>query len=216
MPRTRIALAAAALALAAAGTAPATEPNDANWTGKCGILAYSEPTYRIGTAYSYEGEVHAALALWSETPEHNPVSATVTCTVNVNGLPQVSIPGTGSGYVALHGRVQYSAGPDDVVDLCTTVDTTDPHGQKKWTITCAPVEGSRMPSESVTDLKQEAAHLVVNPAACGVLQSLFPFEYDGLRVGFDGDVYVSAARVWDCPPYDQGGTANVYLHVIAP
>jgi hypothetical protein len=214
--RTRIAVAATALALAAAGPAPATEPNDAVWTGRCGILAVSDPTYRYGTAGAFDGEVHAALLVTSGTPEHNPVSAVVTCTVYVNGILQTSATGTGSGYVAVQGRIGYPAQPDDTVDLCTSVTTTDQHGQTKSGTACQPVAESRLPSTTVSDLTHEVAHQFVNSATCGTLQRLYPYDFGGLLdVTQDGDVYLSGALVWDCPPYDERGTSAVYLHLVA-
>lgn len=120
MRLTRV-LAPALLALLAFGTPAAHAGTDSTYAGGCGFDAVDDSD---GT---YRGVVYTATAVYSTgTPADNPVAATVSCYLKVNGVTQ---PGTrltvpGIGVIAGAGAMTYTAHDFDSVEFCTEVDFT--------------------------------------------------------------------------------------------
>ena len=181
----RAALAALTLCAAVAQPAAAHEPS--TYEGGCGFESIAHE--HVGGADRYVGIAYAAVAVHS--PDHgNPVSATVTCEIEVDGVvePTAVVSGSGTGIVVAAGQIAFTAGLDSIVRLCETVDFTS-DGTPTVRVCEEPPRIVIPPSEypQVISLLLELFNEHVDPAVC---------EETG------GDLWVGDVLVWDCPPYE--------------
>jgi hypothetical protein len=184
------------LALGAALLAPqpASAAADSERTGRCHWRMTRTPAGDLLTV-----GVAAAVAVYSTgTPADNPVSATVTCTLMVNGVPVVEREFSGTGLVAGAAQVTHVAGPADVVSPCDTVDYTS--NATPTSTVCYESAGPPPVPQPIIDIINALCEVSChgplfedrNPIICPLLAAIF---------GEDGDVYVAGARFYDCPPY---------------
>lgn len=143
-----------------------------------------------------------------------PMGATVTCWLDVNGVPA---PGTTHTYGDLAAPVQagtdpvsYQAGPQDQVDMCQAVTFADGTGTNE----CFVATGDTLPPLVVIDIANSVLDtafgvvdpFVVEPLVCPVLSSLRG-NYGPVIVANDGDLYLVdpfsglVDLLYDCPPY---------------
>jgi hypothetical protein len=187
----------AALALAAAAVQPAFAGGDSTYAGGCGIAGVSDITAESPDEFT--------VAIYSRTvvysPTANPVSATVTCTIEVDGATVVSVPFSGTVVVAGWQLVRFHAAYDAVVRTCETVDYAD----ATPTVTACPE-----PIELFDDLPPLECPGSCIPwwdgpdeVICPVLQTLDPYDVPGVvEVDEQGDVTLAGELFWDCPPYE--------------
>lgn len=118
-------LAFAAVLCAAIAVAPpaAFAADDSTHVGDCHMVASEDPLAGGGF---HTGAVDIKTVVTAATPSDNPVSATVTCWVLVNGRmnPGAIVQASGTGTVVGGGIVSFIAVPGDVVELCTAVAFT--------------------------------------------------------------------------------------------
>ena len=164
----RLLLAAAAATLLAT---PASAGDDSTHDGHC----------RLTDVAAGAQLVRAEVTVYSRHAEDNPVGATVTCDVYVNGTHVESATGFGYGVVVVAKPVTLTIAPTDSYAVCTTVDYTDATPTSSG---CAYLPVIDYPDEIVWTFVEEH----VDPVVCPALSALFPP---------DGDV----PDVWDCPPY---------------
>ena len=203
--------------LAAAATAALLVPGAAahaaaasDYRGGCALdRARTAP----GDPGTWTAAVYALAVVHSEVTSDNPVSATVTCEVRVDGVRQGdALTFSGTGVVTGAGQVSYVAADDSLVELCETVDFTSDDTPTRTD--CDPVSFSPWDPSCVFDvLNQLQRREPPPPAFCEVLQALIgllpgPTEIDALVCAVTGgDVGVLGELVWDCPPYEGSATA---------
>ena len=113
--------AASVLGLAVPGAHAAS---DSTSLGGCSYGALG----RAGQGWT-AGEIDVEAVVYSPTPDANPVWATVTCYILVNGAPQPGaiITASGVGVIAGGGAITYTSDHErDFVQLCQRVDFTGP------------------------------------------------------------------------------------------
>jgi hypothetical protein len=172
-------------------------------------VAGDDSTYRGGCRWeSTTGTMAVAAVVYSEgTPVDNPVSATITCAVLVNGVTQVEAPFSGTGLVAGRSTVFVAAGETDVVTLCETVDYTS--NATPTTTHCHERVGPPLVPQPVVDivnalidLLNECACEPIDPL-CQVLPLLAGTHVpDVVTIEPEGDLLLNGELFWDCPPYD--------------
>jgi hypothetical protein len=204
-------LAAVALAAVAVTTAPAVAdpPAEIRHAGSCGLDSVMEPALGDGV---FRGVVFAEVVAFSTAPERNPVTVTgLRCELSVNGEPRQSWTGQVAGPAGLLAPtpVEITAADNDVIDLCTVLDTRDATGAAASETYCRS-GASRCPPEGycgydwVFDLVfgvLNDAFAVVDPPVCAVLAGLAPLDAGPLRIEPGGDTYVAGELFYDCPPY---------------
>jgi hypothetical protein len=146
-----------------------------------------------------------------------PIGATVTCWIEVNGVP---VPGSTHSYGDLAGVAGVQAGADpltftatdfDVVKECQTVafaDGTSTTGcLDAETITVGPPCGQTT-EDCLVVIEDKVFYDYVDPAVCPVLVAHAGSYPGGVTIAPDGDVYVpdplglfQPGPVYDCPPY---------------
>lgn len=124
----------------------------------------------------------------------DPIFATVSCKIEVNGVdatPTFSYSGTGVQVGV--DLLSFVTDEGDSVSICQRVvyDTG-----AATAFGCRPVTEARVPPEQVTDLVAGVFHDAADPVICGVL---------------GGDValppnFAYTGPVYDCPPYDTSPT----------
>lgn len=181
----RAALAALTLCAAVAQPAAAHEPS--TYEGGCGFESVTQEY--AGGENRFAGIAYAAVAVYS--PGHgNPVSATVTCEVTVDGVvqPTATVSGSGTGLVVAAGPIAFAVDWDSQVAMCETVDFTS-DATPTVRVCEEPPRIVIPPSEypQVISLLLELFNEHVDPAIC---------EQTG------GDLWVGDVFVWDCPPYE--------------
>lgn len=111
-------LAIAACALGAlTGTAHAASQH----TGECDVRAVEDPSLP-GTGVM-TGSYHADMEVWDPGPPRTPATATVTCTIKVNGVtsPASEVSQMGTGRFVVVRAVSWLQGPGNDVEVCTEV-----------------------------------------------------------------------------------------------
>ncbi len=210
----RLVLPAVATALLAVAPVPARAAADSEYRGGCGFDTVQRDRVDVfvdGGLWS--GVLYSATLLYSSgSPGDNPVSATVTCTLLVNGQPRGV--GTFAGTVVVAGakRLSFFTAPYDHVQLCETVDFTS-NDTPTHTECQEPTTSTVLPNplwdalDAAVDLVQE----LVDPALCPLLAGLAPGGPGVVDVGTEGDVAVAGVPVWDCGADDPDA-----LHDILP
>jgi len=144
-----------------------------------------------------------------------PTGATVTCTITVNNLPQVSKSYTGVGVQAGSDQIVFTASETDSVQLCETITYADNSTESS----CADSTNQQIPPQQVIDALNGIFDTLdafeiqnVDPVVCPVLATLGNTIPGGgvagvLQISKDGDVYVADPLslglnpFYDCPPY---------------
>lgn len=199
----RTTIAALALTLAALGAGPAAAHGDSTYRGDCGYRLVAQEAVTGGDNH-YVGVVSSDVVAYSPS-DGNIVGATVTCTIEVDGVLVASASGTGYGAVLFAERVEFDIDDTDVVHLCWTVDfTTDDTPTaadcaRATTLECCPFITD--PIVEAFNLASAAVGEYVDPTACAALAELAP-GVGPVTVDDEGDVFVSGEPMWDCPPYD--------------
>jgi hypothetical protein len=187
--RTRSLLAAALVAAAVGTTAPAHAgpPSDAQYIGiGCFLVAINDTSQLLTPPDVFNGLAVGAAVGYAPTLAHNPVSPTITCDVEVEGVPASGtaplVTGPVLGFTA--GPVTFTA-PDaefSTVSVCTNVSTTDNHGQTiVWPRTCDPVDRfTTLPAQEVLDLLSPLCVLPGGPVVCAFLDALKVHVIDNL------------------------------------
>ena len=192
---------AAAVTLAVAAPTSAAAPTDSRSLGGCGYRVVEDPTWQVGQPYHYTGVVHAAAVLYAESDPARPVSATLTCYVTINGVPDDDVATfAGTGAVAGVAPVDYVLRDEDVLQLCERFEFADDTVTRTH---CYETGGGiQLPPQEVEDLLSDAAEAAGSAdAACDAVRTA-PVPQLGrvLRTGDDGDVFVLyGRRVVDCP-----------------
>lgn len=164
--------------------------------GGCSFVSGSDSVSGQG---SHVGEMDVEMVVYSHDPTSNPVTAAVTCSIEVNGAqqPGASIRAEGTVAVVGAGPISYtSASRDDHVVVCTRVEFLWPHADT-WEWCMRPGVGS------VDDDVSAVVTLVDDTLypMCAVLIAA-QGEYGSVVVTADGDVYARGRRIKDCVPYD--------------
>jgi hypothetical protein len=133
------------------------------------------------------GQNQGILGDLSATRDVNgPVSATVTCFIEVNGVepPDIAVIATGDGVQANSAQISYAAGTTDVVELCQDVQFADGFDTG---VACSPaVNVVVVPDVTVPPVNRLFTDLI-DPVVCSAL---------------GGDLGVPGVIYYDCPPYD--------------
>jgi hypothetical protein len=167
--------------------------------GGCGWHNAVEGTHP-STAAGWWGHLYSATVVYSVTdPAANPVSATVTCTLKVDGV--VADDGTytwsGTGVVAgVSLPFRYFGYEDSYVEVCTRVA----YDNGEVDTSCDPFTTTYIPPQEVVDVLNDVL-TVPDPVVCPVLGGLAPGQPGIVDVTPEGDVYVAGEWFWDCPPY---------------
>ena len=158
------------------GAAPATAAED---RPECEIDAWSD-------GQDADGDVVAVIPVFSVAqPGANPVSATVTCAVKVDGAIVDSVTNSGSGVVVVQGAVDFPHSANGF-SVCTTID---------YTSTTEPTDTWCTGYTWMGSWEEE-----VDSYLCPVLDDV-P-DAGPVDVTDEGDVYVAGEFIWDCPPYE--------------
>jgi len=196
--------------------------------GGCYFSTDSQPTVTGDVQTGVIGDA-SVTASGDSTPQ--PIGATVTCWIEVNGVTE---PGTTHSYGDLGGIRGVQAGADplsfaaygsDMVEVCESVTFADGTTQAACPVsapsedTCAgPVGGGgsfQFPPQQTEDLLNVLLIAissdgdncvfvpVVDPAVCPVLKQLAGSYPSGVTVGPDGDLDApDPLGMWDGPLYD--------------
>lgn len=173
------------------GSAPgAHAAADSERIGGCSFAAFQS-----AVPGWHSGEMDLAAVVYSPT-SGNPVSATITCVIRVNGVPQPGAMLAASGTVVVAGAsvITYEAAPADVVQLCETVDYTGPGDTTPTEDVCHDIVPLEFPPPCCMD--------PIDPPICVVLAPL-QGTYGPVLVEPEGDVHVNGEVQFDCPPYDE-------------
>ena len=203
----------AALAVAGLAAPPASAGQSSAFFGDCGIDSVNQKTVN---GDHYQGAIYVFGALYSADPDDMPVSASVTCYVMVDGVPQpgtrVTMPATGA--VAGAAVIDFEARDDQIVELCLEVDFL---GDDTPTFRRGCGYGAyppQIPPREVTDLLDlvfayyeavigygnDPVVEHVDPPLCALLVDKAG-TYELVTIAPDGDVSVAGVGLWDCPPY---------------
>jgi hypothetical protein len=145
---------------------------------------------------------------------NQPTGADVTCTITVNGIPQVSKTYSGNPVQAGSDQVVFTASDTDAVQLCQTITYAD-HSTES---SCGDATSQQIPPQQVIDALNGIFDTLtafeistVDPIVCPVLVTLHGVTGGGVpgvvEIHADGDVYVADPLslginpVYDCPPY---------------
>lgn len=165
---------------------PAAQAAGETTRGGCFFVAVStKPTEFNGAA---EGVI-ADVSVTTDAGD-NPIFATVSCKIEVNGVdatPTFTYPGTGAQAGA--DLLAFLANDSDAISICQRVA----YGTGTTTaFSCRAVTEARVPPQEVTDVVAGVFHDAVDPTVCGVL---------GDDVALPPNLLYSGP-LYDCPPYD--------------
>ena len=177
--------------------------------GGCSFVAATDAVAGQG---QMTGEIDIEAVVYSATnPADNPMSATFTCYIKVNGSTQPGAIVTASGIVVVVGGgvITYTSNSvTDFVQLCQDVSYSN--GQS--TSECFEASTFEIPPPIVWEVidmifetiaPYEAAFwAIVDPIVCDILAQLDDFDVPGvLYVNSQGDVWVLDEGIFDCPTY---------------
>jgi hypothetical protein len=196
-------LAAAVAGAALALPVPAAHADEPSYGCKLMLVAAEAATGR-----NYEG-VATGYVAHSET---GPVS--IRCTVTVNGVEVASTPtGTGIAAAVTAGRISFPGPVDGTDTVFVVAEATTFHGthtrvHETATARIAPQEVEDVVGDVVqflAPLRDVLLDVYVDPVLCPVL-AMLQGSYGPLTIGPDGDVDLTAAPLYECPPDDPAGT----------
>lgn len=177
---------------------------------------YESDQITLLTGPTYVGVIGDLSVTTTGDPTPAPLGASVTCWLEVNGVPA---PGTTHTYGDLGAPLEagsdpiaYDAGPLDQVNLCQSVAFAD----GATTSECLVEVRDPIPPQEITDVVHALLDdvfavvdpFVLEPLVCPALSSLSG-GYGPVVVAGDGDVYLvdpfSGADdvLIDCPPYKE-------------
>ena len=152
-------------------------------TGGCSFVA-------VGSG-QLTGEIDIEAVVYSANPADNPMSATFTCYVKVNGAtqPGAVVTATGTGTVAGGGFITYTSNSvTDFVQLCQDVS----YSNGTNTSECFEAESFEVPPPIVWE--------IVDPLVCPIIAVAAPGA-GPMYINSQGDVWVDGEGSYDCPPY---------------
>jgi hypothetical protein len=195
LKRILLAALAAGLLMPVAPSANAS-PSGETYSGGCSLNTGTDPSQTVGGQDVFTGQLSVRTVTYSSNPAENPVSATVTCEVRVNDVPQTNASVTASGPIAQAGAkvVTYVRHTNDIVDVCITVSFSPVPGTVS---SCAPATTITIPPKEVNDLIAQ----YLDPAICAILIALAPGVPPAVTIDPTGDTEINGAPFWDCPPY---------------
>jgi hypothetical protein len=196
----RLLLGAAALGFAGVGAAPAQAAGETTQSGCMFVALSTVPTEFNGLAVGVMADVST-----TTDAARNPIFATVSCKIQVNGVDATpTFNYSGSGVQVGADVMQFFADDSDVVQICQRVaygtGTTT-----SWS--CRFVTQARVLPQPITDLVGGALMSTVNPVLCPVLASQSGSYLGGaVVITPTGDVFLPGSVYYgpfiDCPPYD--------------
>jgi hypothetical protein len=190
MRRTITALTVAAALAAGPGVPAAHADGGSDYLGGCGYTATS-------TSNGWDADVRAEVVVYSTVPGDNPVSATVTCEIRVNGVPRHTLAWSGTVVIAGSDSVSFAATGSDLIEVCETVDYTS-NGDPSVT-TCEEPGTIFDDIDALLDFLAEATK-DVDKVVCPVIGLLAPgVPPVGIEPG--GDIYLFGDLFLDCYPY---------------
>jgi hypothetical protein len=180
----RAVLAAVVAALATSVALPANAAAGSTFHGGCGYDTVARDPDSVPTTgtHTYTGVMDVLVELYSASPGDDPVSATVTCTVTVNGLPSSTARFAGTGVVTGAKRVSYRVSENDDVSVCTEIDYTS---DDTPTVTeCAVETMTMIPPQEITAVVDEVVDgwLGLCPALGDVTTATGHVDCHGRRV----------------------------------
>jgi hypothetical protein len=188
-------LAAATLAALTAAVAPAAQASaTGETTGGCFFVVAAHDTLTTGPYVGVLGDV----SLTTNPATHEPVQATVSCQLRVNGVVQnTTDTGSWAGFGAQAGVQQaiFSASTTAITELCQRTVYATPPTTDDWT--CRAVTSAQVPPADITN---DLLRALVDPVLCPVLRTLHG-AYGPVVVAADGDVTVDGQPLYDCAPY---------------
>jgi len=205
-------LAVVVTALTALVPLPARAAADSTYQGGCGFDTARRDLGTTSTSRDQRWRRHRRALLVDDRlravlARRQPVAATVTCVIKVNGVPKVTATFDGTVVVAGAKRVSFYVGQYDVVDTCDTVDYTS--NDTPTTTVCPEDTTAQIVPQPVYDLVEpavqsvhDAAHGGVDPTLCPILAGLAPGVPGLVDIDDQGDTHLSGGTVWDCPPDD--------------
>ena len=167
---------------------------DGPMIGGCGFAAATD---MVAGGGQMTGEIDIVAVVYSANPAENPVSATITCYIKVNGATQPGAVCPASGTVVVNRvacvATYTSNSSADFVQLCQDVDYS---GSIPDTSECF----EDITLENPPPIFWE----IVDPIVCAVLRPLAGTSGPGgnVHIDDDGDVYVFGGLWYDCWPDD--------------
>lgn len=202
-------LASAAIGLLAVG-APTAHAADPTVQGGCRISTVNDttPGGALGGQGVFTGQVN--LAAVAVNGDNTPASGTATCTLVINGVPQLppALSVTSTGVFVGADTVQFNSNSDsDVIEICTDIPTTPPtHFCQTLTLTQVVPQPVVDAIDLVIATLNDNVLSKIDPTLCPLLGSLAPGIPPAIYIDPEGDTYVGGhtinEKVWDCPPYD--------------
>jgi hypothetical protein len=197
MARRRVLAIVAAVLL---GTLPrpagaATEPTS---RGGCEADVVQRDPGSVPTTgtHTYTGVLSTSALLYrNDVSVGGPVSATVTCTLSVNGVAYGVLRVSGTEVVEAVKRVSYVAGDGDDVRTCQTVDFTSDDTPDETR--CSDDPGSVVPPSEIPDLVEEVRGYVDGPL-CSAVGALAPGLPGVVDVDPGGDATFAGGVHWGC------------------
>lgn len=198
--RIALSVTAAATAVIAAVTTPAGAVVGADtemFEFPCSPSFNSLPTAPrnlVGVIYGHSATLDAT---------GSPTFATLSCQVEVNGVPVAGTTGSYSGFAAQAGvtPIAFTAGMWDFIDICDRVQYADGY-DTGWDCEY-PIP---LTEGGLSNLLDYTYANDVEPLLCPTLAA-HPGDYGPITIGPDGDPYVpdplglGLDPVYDCPPY---------------
>jgi hypothetical protein len=207
-------LVAAAPAASAAGAG--------TYHGGCGFDTNSQAA--LAGPDVYDGVIFVRTLTMDSYVPPLPAAATVTCSLRVDGVepnPSAHLAVTGSGVEAGIQRTTFTARPEQIVEVCTTIHYLDLAGATDDAF-CPQATTLQLPPQAVVDTLDTVFGTVngilgavtylttrPDPTLCPVLGA-HAGTYGPVTVDGTGDVSgpdplaLGLNPVWDCPPYLNG------------
>lgn len=180
-------------------------PPFADYIGGCSFVAATDAVAGQG---QMTGEIDVEAIVFSYQSAQNPVSATFTCYIKVNGSAQPGASVTASGTVVVVGGgiVSYTSGSStDHVQLCQSISYSNGEASDE----CFDATSFEIPPPIIWE--------IVDPAICPFLEDRagtyhIPSPVDRTIViepkdpaddeDIGGDVYIDGELFFDCPRYE--------------
>jgi hypothetical protein len=195
MPHRHV-LTVALAGLLAAAPLPAHAAAESAYRGGCG---YETANRDGGDPMSGEhlttGVLYAAMTLYSTAPADNPVSATLTCRVLVNGEVYSTATFSGTGVVTGVKRVSFPDGGNYTAQLCETIDfTSDDTPTADFCVVATQI---MIPPQAITDAV-EYLTAPARAALCATLATLAPGVPGVADISPAGDLTLLGGVHWSC------------------
>ena len=156
--------------------------------GGCSFVAATDAVAGQG---QMTGEIDIEAVVYSANPADNPMSATFTCYIKVNGAtqPGAVVTATGTVVVVGGGVITYTSNSvTDFVQLCQDVS----YSNGTNTSECFEAETFEIPPPIVWE--------IVDPLICPIIAMAAPGA-GPVFINSQGDVWIDGEGFFDCPPY---------------